>query len=249
MMLNLLIVDDEKKARDALRTVVQSYDQSIEVREADGVGSALREIAAFRPDILLLDIQLTDGTGFELLKKIQPTTAKIIFITAFEEYAVRAFRFSAVDYLMKPINPMDLKASLDRARVAVEKDALETRMSVLLNNISQVSRDQKKIVLKTSEQIFVISLKDIVHLEADKNYTFFHLSDGKKVLVSKTMKDYEELLSEYGFIRVHQSHLINLDFIDRYEKRDGGYVVMKNNVSIPVSTRKREELIDLLEQL
>jgi two-component system LytT family response regulator len=228
---------------------VQSYDSTISIQEAEGISTALKAIENARPDIILLDIQLADGTGFELLKKIHPTTSKIIFITAFEEYAVRAFRFSAVDYLMKPINPVDLRAALDRARTAVEKDALETRMNILLSNISQVSKDQKKIVLKTTEQIFVVSIKDIVHLESDKNYTFFYLADGKKMLVSKTLKEYEELLGEYGFIRVHQSHLINLDYIDRYEKRDGGYVVMKDRTSIPVSTRKKEELIGLLEQL
>jgi two-component system, LytTR family, response regulator len=248
-MLNLLIVDDEKKARAALRSVVQSYDPSIVVREAEGISTALLSIDEAKPDIILLDIQLADGTGFELLKKIHPTTAKIIFITAFEEYAVRAFRFSAVDYLMKPINPLDLKSALDRARSAVEKDMLETRMNILLSNISQVSKDQKKIVLKTTEQIFVVSIRDIIHLESDKNYTFFYLADGKKVLVSRTLKEYDELLSEYGFIRVHQSHLVNLDYIDRFEKRDGGYVVMKDLTSVPVSTRKKEELIGLLEQL
>ena len=248
-MLNLLIVDDEKKARDALRSVVSSYDSSIIIHEAEGVKSAMKCSDATKPDIILLDIQLTDGTGFELLKRIQPVAAKVIFITAFEEYAVRAFRFSAVDYLMKPINPIDLKAALDRARSAVEKDMLELRMNILLSNISQVSKDQKKIVLKTTEQIFVVSIRDIVHLESDKNYTFFFIADGKKHLVSKTLKEYEELLSEYGFIRVHQSHLINVDYIDRYEKKDGGYVVMKDGTSIPVSTRKKEELIGLLEHL
>lgn len=248
-MFHLLIVDDEIKARDALRSVVSAYDPEISIQEAEGVKSALRSIDAARPDVILLDIQLSDGTGFELLKKIHPTASKIIFITAYEEYAVRAFRFSAVDYLMKPINPADLRAALDKARTAVEKDSLETRMNILLSNISQVSKEQKKIVLKTAEQIFVVSIKDIVHLESDRNYTFFYLADGKKVLVSKTLKEYEELLGEYGFIRVHQSHLIHVDYIDRYEKKDGGYVVMKDRSSIPVSTRKKEELIGLLEQL
>jgi len=248
-MINLLIVDDERKAREALRSVVQSYDPSISIHEAEGVSSAMRIIEDHKPDIILLDIQLSDGTGFELLKKIQPVTARVIFITAFEEYAVRAFRFSAVDYLMKPINPAELKSALDKALSAVEKDSFELRMKTLLGNMNQVSKEQKKIVLKTAEQIFVIGIKDIVHLESDKNYTFFFIADGKKILVSKTLKEYEELLSAYGFIRVHQSHLINIDYIDRYDKREGGFVVMKDQSSIPVSSRKKEDLIDLLGQL
>ena len=248
-MINLLIVDDERKAREALRSIVQSYDRAIAVDEADGVASAIRSFESQKPDIILLDIQLADGTGFELLKKIQPVTSRVIFITAFEEYAVRAFRFCAVDYLMKPVNPADLRAALDRACSDVEKDSFATGMKALLGNMSQLSKDQKKIVLKTSEQIFVISIKEIIHLESDKNYTSFFISDGKKILVSRTLKEYEELLSSYGFIRVHQSHLINIDYIDRYDKREGGFVVMKDHSSIPVSSRKKEDLIGLLGQL
>lgn len=248
-MINLLIVDDEKNARNALRSVVQSYNPAITIYEAEGLKSALRVIESNKPDIILLDIQLDDGSGFELLKKIQPVTARVIFITAYEEYAVRAFRFSAVDYLMKPINPLELKEALDKACNEVEKESFEIRMKNLLGNINQTSKEQKKIVLKTAEQIFVISIKDIVHLESDKNYTFFFTSDGKKILVSKTLKEYEELLTAFGFIRVHQSHLINIDYIDRYDKREGGFVVMKNNSTIPVSSRKKEDLIGLLGQL
>jgi two-component system LytT family response regulator len=248
-MINLLIVDDERKAREALRSVVQSYDPSITIHDAEGISSALPIVEEYKPNIILLDIQLSDGTGFELLKKIQPTASRVIFITAFEEYAVRAFRFSAVDYLMKPINPTELKSALDKALSAVEKDSFELRMKTLLGNMNQVSKEQKKIVLKTTEQIFVIGIKDIIHLESDKNYTFFFIADGKKILVSKTLKEYEELLSPYGFIRVHQSHLINVDFIDRYDKREGGFVVMKDQSSIPVSSRKKEDLIGLLGQL
>ena len=248
-MLNLLIVDDEKKARDAMRSIVSSYDSTISISEAEGIKAALQAFSNHKPEIILLDIQLSDGIGFELLKKIQPTLAKIIFITAFEEYAVQAFRFSAVDYLLKPVNPVDLKTAIERAQNAVEKDMLETRLNVLLSNMSQPAKDQKKIVLKTTEQIFVISIRDIIHLESDKNYTSFYLTGGKKILVSKTLKEYDELLTEFGFIRVHQSHLINIDFIDRFEKRDGGYVVMKDRTSVPVSTRKRDELIGLLERL
>lgn len=248
-MLNLLIVDDEKKARDAMKSIVLSFDSTISISEAEGIKTAFLAIANYKPDIILLDIQLSDGIGFELLKKIQPTLAKVIFITAFEEYAVQAFRFSAVDYLLKPVNPVDLKEAIERARNAVEKDMLETRLNVLLSNMSQPAKEHKKIVLKTTEQIFVISIREIIHLESDKNYTSFYLVGGKKILVSKTLKEYDELLTEFGFIRVHQSHLINIDFIDRFEKRDGGYVVMKDRTSVPVSTRKKEELITLLEKL
>lgn len=247
-MLNLLIVDDEKKARDAMKSIVQSYRSDASIFEADGIKDALKSIEARKPDIILLDIQLSDGTGFELLNRIHPSPSKIIFITAYEEYAVRAFRFSAVDYLMKPVNPDDLRSALDKARAAVEKDQLEARISVLLGNHNSSAKEQKKIVVKTTEQIFVIAVKDIIHLVSDKNYTFFHLSDGKKILASKTLKEYEDLLTEFGFVRVHQSHLINIDFIDRYEKRDGGHVVMKDNSSIPVSSRKKEDLIGLLER-
>jgi len=244
----ILIVDDEDKAREAIKGIIRLTETEFSrLDEASGVADALEKISSHTPDIILLDVQLKDGTGFDILQKLHSPLPEIIFITAFEQHALSAFRFSAVDYLLKPVDPVMLKEAIDRAAKQIAAGEMEVRMQQLMQVLSNPSRDSKKIVLKTTEQMHVVKVKEIIRLEADKNYTTFFMDSGTKILVSKTLKEYDEMLSEFGFIRVHQSHLVNVDFIDRFDKRDGGYLILKNKSNVPVSSRKREELIKALE--
>ncbi len=245
---SILIVDDEQKAREAIKAVIRLTETNVSrIDEAVGVTDALEKIALLKPDILLLDVQLKDGTGFDILQKLNTPLPGIIFITAYEQHALSAFRFSAIDYLLKPVDPTLLKEAIEKATRQLAAGDIEVQMHQLLQVISNPSKENKKIVLKTTEQIHVVKVREIIRLEADKNYTTFFMESGVQILVSRTLKEYDEMLTDFGFIRVHQSHLVNVDFIDRFDKRDGGFLILKNKTSVPVSSRKREELLKALE--
>jgi two-component system LytT family response regulator len=171
----------------------------------------------------------------------------VIFITAFQEFAVQAIKFSALDYILKPIDAEELHTAMTNALQLVEHKKDDTQFQALQHNIQP--QHKRKLVLKTQESIFVIEIDDIVHCEADKNYTFFYLNDGKKILVSKTLKDYDTMLAGFSFFRVHQSHLINLNYVERYDKHDGGSVILKDGSSIPLSPAKKEQFFKSLDLL
>ena len=171
----------------------------------------------------------------------------MIFITAHEEFAIKAIKFSALDYLLKPIDPEELKAAVEKAIKAVDDKKEESQFEALQNNIQP--NQKKRLVLKTQESVYVVELHEIIRCEADRNYTSFFLSSGKKILVSKTLKEYETLLSTHNFLRVQQSHLVNLDYVDRYDKGNGGSVVMKDGSEVPLSPAKREVFFKIIENL
>ncbi|MCB2221302.1 MAG: LytTR family DNA-binding domain-containing protein [Bacteroidetes bacterium] len=247
-MIRTIIIDDELHIREMIEQILS--DQCSEVQVVASVGSVAEGLNAIQnsvPDLLLLDIKMPDGTGFDLLQKLENISFKIIFITAFEEHAIKAFQFSAVDYLLKPVDTEGLIRSIQRAVHTIQAE-MSLKLNTLFGNINAKESDQKKIILKTLDQIHVIRINEIIHLESDQNYTVFHVSDGKKILVSRTLKDFEEMLGEHSFFRVHKSHLINLGYIDRFEKAEGGTVVMSNASRIPVASRKRDQLLELFEK-
>lgn len=245
-MISLIIVDDEPKARDTIRNILElsSLDVKIE-SEAGSVGEAFEMISDKRPELLLLDINLPDGSGFDLLRKFDKINFKVIFITAFEEYAVRAFRYSALDYIMKPVKAAELIDAVERAGESIEKDQMSLKLNTLLSNIDKL----RKIILKTAESIHIIQVEEIIRCEADVNYTHFYLSNGKHLLVSRPLKEYAEMLEPAGFFRTHQSHLINMEHILRYDRSDGGSLVMDDESIVPVSSRKKESLFRVFEQM
>jgi two-component system LytT family response regulator len=248
-MMDILIIDDEKKARETIAEMINIYCEGEQkIREADGVSSGIRSIQEKVPDLLLLDIHLKDGNGFDILNKIKDKTLNVVFITAYEEYAMKACKVSALDYLLKPVDPDELIAAVEKARERINQDKLVDRLDAFMENMSG-SKKLRKMILKTAESIHIVNINDIVFCEASGNYTTFHLVDGKKILVSKPLGEYEEMISDERFIRVHQSFLVNLDHISRYEKGDGGFIITVNNDSIPVSTRKKEQLMQLLNSL
>ncbi len=247
--MKIIIVDDEKRARQTISDMVKLCCPGTEIiAEADSVKTGAEVISKLRPDLVLLDVDLGDGTGFDLLKKLAPVNFKVIFITAFQEHATRAFKFSAIDYILKPVNSDELTQAIHRAK-ETQKEQLEDKLQTLMENIGNIAQEAKKIVLKTSESIHIVNVQDIVRCESDRNYTIFYFREAKKLLVSKTLGDFEEMLSHYKFYRPHQSHLVNLNFIEKFEKSDGGYLVMKDKTNVPVSTRKRDQLMNMLEHL
>jgi len=245
-MISIAVIDDEPKARDAIKNLLamSPVDLTI-VGEADSVESAFEIINLQSPDLVLLDIDLPDGTGFDLLKKFAAIHFKVIFITAHQEHAIRAFKFSAIDYILKPITAGMLFSALEKAKGEIDKEDTMLRLGTLLSNLEKL----KKIVLKTAESIHIINVSQIIRCEADVNYTTFYLQGGEKLLVSKPLKEYDDLLSQAGFFRTHQSHLVSLDHMLRYEKTDGGYLVMDDHSAVPVSVRKKEELFRLFENM
>jgi two-component system LytT family response regulator len=245
-MFSVVIIDDEPRARETIINILGLSNHEIEIAgQAADVESGFEVINQKNPDLVLLDINLPDGTGFDLLKKFDKISFKLIFITAHEEYAVKAIKFSALDYVLKPITAGELLQAIDKANETIHKDETEIKLSAFLSNLDKL----RKIVLKTAESIHIIEVKNIIRCEADVNYTTFFLENDKKLLVSKTLKEYAELLTSSGFFRTHQSHLVNLDHVLRFDKGEGGHLVMNDNSIVPVSSRKRETLFKAFENL
>lgn len=248
MTRKVLIIDDENPTRDFIRKMLESFDLKLDIyTDGENVQSGIEAIERIQPDIVLLDIQMPDGNGFDVLKSISNKSFEIIFITAFQEFAVQAIKFSALDYILKPIDADELRNAVTNALQMLSHKKDENQFNALQNNIQPHLK--RKLVLKTQESIFVVEIDDIVHCEADKNYTFFYLNDGKKILVSKTLKDYDTLLAGLQFFRVHQSHLINLNCVERYDKHDGGSVILKDGTAIPLSPAKKDQFFKSLDQL
>lgn len=247
-MKRILIIDDEKRIRDFVKRMVDSFGFDVEVyTDGENVETGLKAIQELKPDIVFLDIQMPDGTGFDLLNQLGEKNFELIFITAFQEYAIMAIKFSALDYILKPIDAEELKTALQNALDTIDFKKEETQYEALTHNLN--THQKRKLVLKTQESVHVVDLNEIIRCEADKNYTFFYLNSGKKILVSRTLKDFELLLANHGFFRVQQSHLINLEYIDRYDKSEGGSVIMKDGAAVPLSTAKKEQFFQLLENL
>ncbi|MDF1550207.1 MAG: LytTR family DNA-binding domain-containing protein [Bacteroidales bacterium] len=249
-MLKIAIVDDEQRTRKMIASIIQAEINDIEViGEAENCSSAHQLIKSKKPDLVLLDINMPGGTAFNLLEKCDKIDFKIIFITAYEEFAVKAFKFSAIDYLLKPVDPDDLVNAIAKVAELYDLSNFQIKLNTFLSNLKSSSKEDKRIVLRTAEALHVVNIQDIMHCESEKSYTQFFLSDGRKPIVSKTLKEFDDLLSPFGFFRSHQSHLINLNYLESYEKRDGGAAILKDKSVIPVSVRKKEELISILESL
>lgn len=249
-MIKALIIDDELNARESIMHLCQLSFKEVEiVGQADGVATGIEAINTWQPDLVFLDIQLEDGSGFDILEQLSEINFQLIFITAFNEYAIRAFKFAAIDYLMKPINPQEFVSAVKQVITSQEKEGMQAKYNAFISHIKESLAEHKKIILKTAESIHLIKVNDIIRCEADKGYTEFFLRSGKKILVSKGLKDFDEMLSDFGFIRTHQSHLINLDYISSFEKSDGGYILMTDKSTVPVSSRKKEYVFNIFENL
>ena len=214
--------------------------------EASGVESGYELVQRHQPDLVFLDIEMDDGSGMDLLKSLPKRKFQLIFITAFNQYAVEAFRLSAIDYLLKPIDPDDLAEAVHKAQQAQNQAELTAKISTLLVNLDATSPRKKKIVLKDSDNIHFVSIEDIIYCRADGSYTRFYFQSQPELLVSRHLKAYEQILAPYPFFRIHHTYLVNLQYALRFEKSDGGILVLKSGERLPVSNRKRDQLLRLL---
>ncbi len=248
-MIRTIIIDDEKNAREAVRAIVEgSFDDIDIIGEAASVMEAVKLINKEKPDLLFLDIDLNDGTGFDILNGINYKELKVIFITAYQEHAIRAIKFSAFDFILKPVKVSEIVQAVNNLKSELAEDNYEQKYEAFFSNYN--NRDNnKKLVLRTAEKIHVVYTNQIVSCQSDNSYTTFHLADKSKILVSKSIKMYDEILSPCGFMRIHRSHLINLEHINYYEKQDGGTIVMNNNNNIPVAHQKKADLLKYLDSL
>lgn len=246
-MIKAIIIDDVEQARITLRKDLEVYAPDVKVvGEASGVIEGAKLLKNTNTDILFLDIQMMDGSGFDLLDILKEIRFKIIFITASDAHAIKAFRYAAIDYLLKPVDPDQLKDALEKFR---QNRIDENEKYKLLNESLKLNKLHERIALHSQERINIVSIKDILRCESDGNYTNFIFTNKTTMLVSKTLKEFEDLLTENGFFRVHQSHLINTKFIKEFIKTDGGYFLMTDGSSVPVSTRKRADVMKMLEEL
>lgn len=253
-MITAVIIDDDINLRNGMKGLLTLYAPEIEIiGEADNVKNGVSEIISKKPQVVFLDIQLTDGTGFDILENITKMQGKvntnIVFITAHEKYAIKAFRFSALDFLLKPVDPDELQQVIAKIKSSIENKFSFSNIDLLLENISKKVEKFKRIALSTNDGIHLFEIGDIIRCESHDNYTEFHIRNQKPILISKTLKEYDELLSEYGFERIHQSHLINIAYLKAYIKSDGGYVLMQDGAHLPISQRKKERLKELLNTL
>ncbi|WP_298781482.1 LytTR family DNA-binding domain-containing protein [uncultured Polaribacter sp.] len=246
--LTSIVVDDIPEALNMLVYDIETYHPEIEViGTAKSVVEASKILRKKQPDILFLDIMLGDGTGFDILEIVPNLQSKIIFVTASDEFAIKAFKFAAIDYILKPYSNEDLAISIKKAKAQITPN--KEQLTVLQNSINKTTNYKQKISLYTSEKIIVIELSEIIYCKSDNNYTTFFLKSKKKILVSKTLKYYADMLKEHNFLRVHQSYLINSKYIKEFIKSDGGYLILNDNSNIPVSVRKKNEVIKILSNL
>jgi len=241
-----IIIEDMPSAMAALKADLAAHCPDVKIiGTANSVVSAAKLLRTEKPNLLFLDIMLGDGTSFDVLEIVPDLRAELIFITASDEFAVRAFRFAAVDYLLKPVDSQLLRAAVDRA-IERRGQAHPESIDLLKSTIRHPNELPERISLHTSENIIVASIKDIIRCESDSNNTRFILDGEKPVFVTKTLKHYERMLKEHHFIRVHQSHLVNLRHVVEFKKVDSGYLRLTNGDEVPVASRKRAEVVELL---
>ena len=253
-MIKAILIDDDQNLREGMKGLLERFAPNIKIiGEADSVATGIEVMDTLKPQVVFLDIQLNDGTGFDILEQLAAKNgaikSNIVFITAHEQYAIKAFRFSALDFLLKPVDPDELQKVIVKIESVLEKTNDYAHIDLLLENIRKKVDNFKRIALSTSDGIHLFEISDIIRCESEDNYTKFYIKNSKPVMISKTLKEYEELLTEHGFERIHQSHLINLNYLKSYIKKDGGYVIMADESHLPISQRKRERLQEILKTI
>lgn len=244
--MNVIIVDDEVSVRNSIKRVLKELFPDIEiVAEGSNVDEGYNAVINNKPDLLFLDVEMPDGSGFDLINRLIPVDFKVVFITGHQEYALKAIKMSALDFILKPFSEEDIGNAVRKAREAINRDHEHSKLQVLKENM-EGRKILKRVVLPTADNIHLVSVSDIIRAEASSNYTVFLKSDGQKIMVSRTIKEFDTLLSGSGMLRVHQSHLVNIAYIDKFVKRDGGYLVLKDGTKIPVSQNLKKQVLSAI---
>jgi two-component system, LytTR family, response regulator len=244
-MIRSVLIDDEKNSLEMMEWLLKTYAPDVKVEAmCNSAEKGIEAIHQYKPDVVFLDIEMPHMNGFDLLEQFDKLFFDVVFCTAYDQFAIKAFRYSAVNYLLKPIDPDDLKDTIERIR---DKKSVPSReqMEILLQNIHQPNKQTvQRIALTTNDGLIFISTSDIIYCQAESNYTSVVLKGGKKVLVSKVLKDIDETLAGPDFFRVHNSYLINLNHITKFVRGEGGYVIMDDGANISISRNRRQEFMD-----
>lgn len=248
-MLKAIIVDDEKISRNILNDYLKKYCKDVEViAQCDSVKTGLLAIEEHKPDILFLDVEMPNGNGFDLLEQVKEIDFETIFVTAFDNYAIQALNYSAAYYILKPVSIDELVIAIEKIKTQKQKTVSGLHTKVLLENMRAKGAGEHKIVLPLQDGFEVVNLKDVVHCNAHDNFTDFYFISKAKMMICRTLKFYEELLAESGFMRVHKSHIINLEHVQKYKRGKGGQLIMSNGSVIDVSPNKKDELMQQFEK-
>jgi len=246
-MITAIIVDDEPYSCETLVTLLERYCPDVKVLDiCYSAASALKSINEQKPQLLFLDIEMPHMNGFEMLEKLPETDFELIFTTSYDQYAIKAIRFSAMDYLLKPIDQDDLRKAVQKA-ANNSNHASDQQIKILLQKLNHPTIAVNKIAIPTMEGLQMIFVESIISCTADRNYTVIILKNGQKIIASRTLKELEEMLEDYSFTRVHHSYLVNLNEVDKYIKGEGGYLLMSNGTNIDVSRSRKEFLLKKLQ--
>jgi two-component system, LytTR family, response regulator len=246
-MLQVLIVEDEIHSRETLKNLLRQYCSQVDdIKTAGSVDEGVNMIREYLPDLVFLDIEMQTGTGFDLLERCINYPFDVVFTTAYKDYAIKAIKFNAIDYLLKPIDFEELQQAVEKVCVRKKLNLQDNRISNLLNFFKNKPGGPPQITLSTAEGIEFIQVSDIIRCKAEGSYTVFMLKSGRHLLVSKNLKEYENLLIDYDFFRVHQSNLINLHEVEKFVKADGGYIVMKDGSSVHIAHSKKENFLRMM---
>lgn len=247
--MNILLIDNESEVRFTIKSMLENWAMGKHtIAEADGVATGVQTILSFHPDVVVLDVEMDDGNGFDLLKQIPEPSFQLIFATAFNQYAIQAFKFSAIDYLLKPVDPMELAMALQKASDNINSNNLQQQLAILMQQMGNKQGAYKQIVLKDIDKTYFVNINSIIYCEAEGSYTKFYTADSDPIFVSRNLRSYEELLAPAGFIRTHHSCLVNPDKIKIFDRKtDCGTLILEGGYTIPVSQRKREFVTQFLE--
>jgi len=246
-MIRALIVDDELKSQTTLQKLLERYCTGVDVIGfANNVKSAVEEIEKLNPDLVFLDISMPDGDGFEVLERVSKRDFEVVFTTAYNDYAIKAFQFAALHYLLKPINYMELQKAVERYKENKKDVDLNHKIEVLYQSLNN---EHEKIILPTNNGMKVVALEDIMYCRAEGSYTYFYFSDNEELMVSKSLSSFEGILPSKKFSRVHSKYLVNLNYVSQYVKGRAGMVVLTNGYEIDVSEGRKSDFLTRLKKL
>ena len=246
-MIKAIIVEDEPNSRKTLMLMLDRFREDIELIDVcPGPQEGIESIAKNKPQLVFLDIEMPEFNGFEMLRKIGTINFEVIFTTAYDQYAITAIRLSALDYLLKPIDEEDLRNAIEKCKKGLQQKKVNEKYEVLFNNLGKTNAMEKTIVLSASDGLSVIKTNDIIRCEASRRYTKFYLQNKETMLMSRPLKDYEELLPSTDFFRIHESHLINLNYLKKYVRGEGGQVILTDNTILDVARRRKDDFLRII---
>lgn len=246
-MIKAIIIDDEKDAVSFIKSLIEEYCEDVKViGEANSAKEGYKTINELNPDLVFLDVEMPNGSGFDLLKKFEKIKFKIIFITAYNHYAIQAIKYSAMDYILKPIDIEEFTNAIEKVKQAINKEGDTFDYNILLENLKTTV--PQKIAIPTGQGIEYINTREIIRIEADRSYSMIYLLNGNKILVSRGLREFQELLNGRNFFRAHNSHLINIEHVKLYAKQDGGFIRMIDDLMVAVSRSKKELFIERMKE-